>query len=87
MTSVPNGFWDESIFDELEEKGYSVFPERPAGCGVTVLEYAEKANCSPDNARTILDKAVKANILVKIFMRVHTKRTAVFLRPSDLPPE
>ena len=87
MTNVPQGFWDESIFDELEEGEFGIRPARPDGFGVTVVEYAKKGKCSTDGARKVLETAVKKKILIKVMMRVNTKNTGVFCRPEEWTPK
>lgn len=78
----------ESLLEEMDEKGLTPPPIRPAGFGFTVKEYMNKTGSSEGPARGVLERAVKKGVLVRHAMvcGVGTS-TGVYCRPSEWPPK
>jgi hypothetical protein len=75
----------DGLVEELDAEGLSPKPERPAGFGITILEYAKLKECTEDVARYALDNAVKRKILVKHRMRLGGcgAHAMIYCRPGE----
>ena len=78
----------EGLTAELGAAGLLPPPERPAGFGTTIKEYAAANGYTEDVARKVLFSAVKAGILVGHPMREGSggANPVVYCRPGEWPP-